>query len=144
MIEQDTVKLLRECDAGVRMGTSSIEDVLPYVRDEKLREHLEQCLGEHRQLGSEIERELGRFHDEGKQPNPLAQKSAQAMTKAKLVLTGSDKTIADMMTDGCDMGVKSLNKYLNEYGAAEERAKDIAKKLIMQEKKLADGVMSYL
>lgn len=144
MIEQDTVKLLRECDAGVRMGTSSIEDVLPYVRDEKLREHLETCLGEHRQLGSEIEKELERFHDEGKQPNPLAQKSAQAMTKAKLVLTGSDKTIADMMTDGCDMGVKSLNKYLNEYGAAEERAKDIAKKLIMQEKRLADGVMGYL
>ena len=25
MIEQDTIKLLRECDAGVKMGISSIE-----------------------------------------------------------------------------------------------------------------------
>ena len=28
MVEQDTIKLLRECDAGVQMGISSIEDVL--------------------------------------------------------------------------------------------------------------------
>ena len=27
MIEQDTIKLLRECDAGIKMGISSIEDV---------------------------------------------------------------------------------------------------------------------
>ena len=28
MIEQDTIRLLRECDAGITMGTSSIDDVL--------------------------------------------------------------------------------------------------------------------
>ena len=144
MIEQDTVKLLRECDAGVKMGVESIEEVLPYVRAEKLKTHLESCKAEHQRLGGEIAAELRRFHDEGKQPNPIAQKSSQAMTKAKLVLTGSDQTIADMMTDGCNMGIKSLNRYLNEYEAAEERAKDIAKRLIMQEKKLADGVRDYL
>ena len=32
MIEQDTIKLLRECDAGVKMGVSSIDDVLGQVR----------------------------------------------------------------------------------------------------------------
>lgn len=144
MIEQDTIRLLRECDAGVKMGVESIEEMLPYVCDQALRKHLAGCKEEHQTLGGEIAAELQRFHDEGKQPNPLAQKPAQAMTKAKLVFNGSDKTIADMMTDGCNMGIKSLNRYLNEYGAAEERAKDIAKRLIMQEKKLADGVRDYL
>ena len=33
MIEQDTIKLLRECDAGIKMGVSSIDDVLDYVDD---------------------------------------------------------------------------------------------------------------
>ena len=28
MVEQDTIRLLRECDAGVKMGISSIDDVL--------------------------------------------------------------------------------------------------------------------
>ena len=52
--------------------------------------------------------------------------------------------MADLMTDGCNMGVKSLNKYLNKYGAADEKSKDIAKKLINLEKKLAVDVSQYL
>lgn len=31
MIEQDTIRLLRECDAGIKMGVSSIDEVLEYV-----------------------------------------------------------------------------------------------------------------
>ena len=33
MIEPDTIKLLRECDAGIKMGISSIEEVLEYVHE---------------------------------------------------------------------------------------------------------------
>ena len=40
MIEQDTIKLLRECDAGVKMGASSIHNVLQYVHSEKLKQLL--------------------------------------------------------------------------------------------------------
>ena len=29
----------------------------------------------------------------------------------------SDKPIAELITDGCNMGVKSLNQYLNQYQA---------------------------
>ena len=38
MIEQDTIKLLRECDAGVKMGASSIHEVLDYVHSEELKQ----------------------------------------------------------------------------------------------------------
>ena len=43
MIEQDTIKLLRECDAGVKMGVSSIEDVLGYVSNSKFEKLLTKC-----------------------------------------------------------------------------------------------------
>ena len=43
MIEQDTIKLLRECDAGVKMGVSSIDDVLKYVKSEKERYYGNSC-----------------------------------------------------------------------------------------------------
>jgi hypothetical protein len=56
----------------------------------------------------------------------------------------SDKTVADLMTDGCNMGVKSLSKYLNEYKAADEESKDIAKKLIATEADLAMDIRMYL
>ena len=42
------------------------------------------------------------------------------------------------------MGVKSLNKYLNKYEAADEVSKDIAKRLINIEEKLAVDIRSYL
>ena len=37
MVEQDTIKLLRECDAGIKMGVSSIDEVLQYIKSDTLR-----------------------------------------------------------------------------------------------------------
>ena len=65
-------------------------------------------------------------------------------TKADLLVHESDSTIADLMTDGCNMGVKSLNRYLNQYKAADERSKDITKRLINQEQELAFQMRGYL
>ena len=65
-------------------------------------------------------------------------------TNMKLVMNESDHTIADLMTDGCNMGVKSLNRYLNEYEAADEVSKDIAKRLINLEERLAIDIREFL
>jgi hypothetical protein len=65
-------------------------------------------------------------------------------TNAKLMMDESDETIADLMTDGCNMGVKSLSKYLNKYKAADEQSKDIAKRLINLEERLAIDIRPYL
>ena len=48
MIEQDTIRLLRECDAGIKMGISSIDDVLGYVKSERLKKDLEDNKDEHK------------------------------------------------------------------------------------------------
>ena len=144
MIEQDTVKLLRECDAGVKMGTASIRDVLDYVHKKELREMLATCLAEHEKLQEEIERALDRFHDDGKEPNPMAKGMSWLKTNMKLTMNESDHTIADLITDGCNMGVKTLNRYLNQYAAADEASKDIAKRLIHLEAELAVNLRTYL
>ena len=144
MIEQDTIKLLRECDAGVKMGISSIDDVMKYVNSEKLKKYLSVCRDEHEKLDKEIQNQLDRFKDDGKEPNPIAKSMSWMKTNMKLMMNESDGTIADLMTDGCNMGVKSLNKYLNEYKAADEKSKDIAKRLINLEEKLAVDIRSFL
>ncbi|MBR6425124.1 MAG: hypothetical protein IKS29_04150, partial [Oscillospiraceae bacterium] len=107
MIESDTIKLLRECDAGVKMGSSSITDVLDFVDAGKLRDLLERCRREHTDLGGQIQDRLDRFGDEGKEPSPIAQKMSWLKTNVKLAMHESDAVIADLMTDGCNMGVKS-------------------------------------
>lgn len=144
MIESDTIKLLKECDAGVKMGTSSIEDVLDDVKNEEFVKLLSKCKDEHLKLDSEISELLGKYHDDGKEPNPMAKGMSWIKTNFKLSMDHSDKTVADLMTDGCNMGVKSLNRYLNQYEAAEEKVKDIAKRLINLEEKLAIDIRCYL
>ena len=143
-MENDTVKLLRECDAGVEMGVSSIDDVKDYVKAENFRRLLITCKEEHEKLEREIRTLLRKNNDEGKDPNPMAQGMSWMKTNVKLVLNESDKTVADLMTDGCNMGVKSLSRYLNEYKAADEVSKDIAKRLISLEERLAVDIRGFL
>jgi len=144
MIQQDTIKLLRECDAGVQMGIDSIDDVLGHVRSQHMSRTLSHCRQEHEQLQTEIRQQLDRFHDQGKDPNPIAKGMSWMKTNMKLGMEESDATIAGLMTDGCNMGVKSLNRYLNQYKAADEVSKDIAKKLIHLEQNLTRDMSRYL
>lgn len=144
MIEQDTIKLLRECDAGIKMGVTSIDEVLDYVSDKKFKKYLTDCKNEHDKLKDEIQDLLDDYHDEGKDLSPMAKGMSWMKTNIKLIINESDKTIADLMTDGCNMGVKTLNRYLNQYKAADEVSKDIAKRLINLEEKLIVDIRSFL
>lgn len=144
MIEQDSVKLLRECDAGVKMGVSSIDEVIGAAKARGMRDALVKCREEHQALGQEIRERLERFHDQGKDPSPVAQTMSRLKTQAKLLLHESDASIARLMVDGCEMGVQSLDRYLEQYKAADERSKDIAKRLIGQEKQLASELRAFL
>ena len=144
MIEQDTVKLLRECDAGIKMGVKSIDDVEKFVKSSQLKQLLSECKGEHKKLENEIEVMLNAYGDDGKKPNPIATGMSWMKTNVKLSMHQSDKTVAGLMTDGCNMGVKSLSGYLNQYKAASEKSKDIAKRLIALEADLGENMRAYL
>lgn len=144
MIEQDTVKLLRECDAGIKMGVSSIDEVIEHVESGDFREKLSTCKEEHLKLQAELQHLLEKYQDDGKDPNPIAKGMSWMKTNVKLGMDDTDATIADLMTDGCNMGVKSLNRYLNQYKAADEVSKDITKRLINLEEKLTTDIRQYL
>ena len=144
MVEQDTIRLLRECDAGITMGVTSIDEVLDHVQSDKLRTYLTDCKKEHEKLREEMQKLLDRYHDDGKAPNPMAKGMSWIKTNVKLAIEDSDRTIADLMTDGCDMGVKSLNQYLNQYKAADEQSKDLTKRLIRLEDSLRKEIRQFL
>ena len=123
MENQDTIKLLKECDAGTKMGVTSIDDVLDMVKDERLRKLLIESKDHHSKLGNDLHSLLMEYNSEEKEPNPIAKGMSWFKTNMKLTMNNSDATIADLITDGCNMGVKSLNKYLNQYAnAGKERS----------------------
>ena len=143
-IEKDTVRLLRECDAGIQMGVKSIDDVIDRVKSEDLKKILDACRDAHERLDSELQALLESYHDDGKEPKLMAETMAKIKTEMKMLADASDATIADLITDGCNMGVKSLSRYLNQYAAADEKSKDITKKLIRLESDLATDLRDYL
>ena len=58
MGQEETIRLLQECDAGVQMGIASIQEVLPYVKEEKFRQLLLGCRDKHEKLQEEIRQKL--------------------------------------------------------------------------------------
>ena len=126
------------------MGVSSIKEVLDYSKSDSIRKLLYDCKERHDHLNNEIQELLEQYHDEGKGPNPIAKGMSWVKTTAKLSIDSSDATIADLMVDGCDMGVKSLSRYLNQYAAADETSKDICKRPIKLEEKLSVQLRDYL
>jgi hypothetical protein len=144
MEENDTVKLLRECDSGVKMGISSIDDVLGNVKNDTLLKILESSKSEHEKIENEIDNMLIYNGSTEKEPGVIAKGMSQIMTGVKIAAEPSDAVIADIMTDGCNMGVKSLSRYLNQYKAADEKSKDTAGRLIKLEERLCTDVRCFL
>ena len=117
---------------------------MDYVHNSDFKKLLSDCKSEHEKLAIEIGELLNKYQDDGKDPNPMAKGMSWIKTNVMLKMNESDNTVADLITDGCNMGVKSLNKYLNQYEAADEVSKDITKRLINLEEKLTIDIRKYL
>lgn len=140
----DTIKLLRECNAGIKMGVSSLDDVMEHVQSESLRNLLAKSKETHTRLGNRTHELLEQYHVEGKEPAMMAKVMSKMKTNMKLDEKGPDSTAADLITDGCNMGVKSLHRYLNQYPAAEEKIKKLTREVAEAEETLVKELREYL
>lgn len=144
MADNDTVKLLRECNSGIQMAVYSIEEILADVQNEQLKQILKDTLNTHNSLGNRTHELLSAFGEETKEPNPIAKGMSWMKTNAKMMMDNTDNTCADLITDGCNMGIKTLYRYLNEYSAADEKAKKLTEDIIREEESLRQSLRDYL
>lgn len=144
MKEDDTLYLLRECNSGVKMGVATIDDVLDKVEDKGLYLLLKDSKEEHSKLGDETHILLERMGDDGKEPHPVSKTMAHMMTVSASSMNDTDEKIADLVTDGCNNGVKCLHRYMNRYPNADEQAKEITRRLVNIEERLAVDLRNYL
>lgn len=144
MPNEDTIKLLKECDAGAKMGIEGIKEVLDKVENENLKSILEKYLQDHKKLEDKIKGELDKFHDEEKEPNPIAKAMSWMKVNFKLIKGEHDKVIADLMIEGCNMGIKSICRYMNQYPNALENIKKLCYDLVELEENFAKDMREYL
>ncbi len=144
MIEHDTIELMRECDAGIQMGIAAIDEVKDHAKSPAFSSMLDAYQREYAELQNELQGILHTYHDEGKDPNPVAKGMAWLKTNVMMAMKETDEEISDLITDGCNMGIKSINKYLNKYKAADGRAKDFARRLIELQDRQLKEIAKYL
>lgn len=144
MVNQDTISLLRECNSGTQMAVYSIDEVLEKVKDQTLHELLAASKAHHMELGNEIHVRLNKCGDSTKEPGAIAKGMSWMKTNTKLLVDDSDHVCADLIVDGCHMGSKSIQRYLNKYRAADKESRQLAEELIRIEETLADDLKAYL
>lgn len=140
----DTVKLLRECNSGIKMGENAIKKVLPHAKSNELKHTLEVCKNTHAALGDETHGMLLKHGADTTSPHPIVEAMSDMKIRATMITKESDSSIANIMTDGCNMGIKSISKYLNKYKNADEKSKAIAKRLIASEEFLENKLRAFL
>ena len=121
-----------------------IDEILEKVTDKNLYEILKKSKEKHEKLGDETHAILAECGDETKEPNMLAKGMSWMKTNAKVMMDDSDATIADLIVDGCNMGIKTLCRYENQYAAADEKSKKLTDDLIRLEEKLRQDLREYL
>lgn len=144
MPNDDTVKLLKECDAGTKMAVASINEVLSHVKSNELNNLLEESLKEHEEIGNQCHQMLLNYKDEDKEPNPVAKAMSWLKTNTKLIMNETDKEVADLLTDGCGMGIKSVCRYMNQYPTANEEVKALTERLVKIEEDLMKQLRKFL
>lgn len=144
VMTESSVNLLKECDAGVKMAVKNIDDILDHISDDKLKDILEHSRKRHIELKNEIEEMLKNYGEDEKEPNIMAQSMAFVKTNIKISMEETDATAADLLTDGCNMGIKSLIRYVNKHQDAEDEIKLIAGRLIKTEEELLEAIRPYL
>ena len=144
MGNDDSVKLLRECDFGVKMGVQSMEDVMDQITGPDLKKIIESSLRTHSLLSEEIREVMSGHGIEEKNPGKTVKTMSFIKTNMKLAVENSDNTIAELMTDGCHMGIKSISRYINQYAKADEKVMKMAKKVRDEEEKLEIQLRPYL
>lgn len=141
---EDTIKMLKQCNAGAKMAIGTIERVYPYAKDSAFKDTLSEYIKKHEDIVARTRELLSNYCMGGKDPNPIAEFMAEMTTKMRLKKDSSDRSVASMIIEGCDMGTKKLKEYEKKYCCASEDSFDTIKNLMDLENKLKSEMQTYL
>lgn len=144
MEQNDTIQLLRECDCGTKIAVNSIDDLSERAKSQQLKEIFARYRKEHEAIGKRILEELEKYKETGKNPSSFVKAMSWLKIKFKLLMQPSDHTVADLMMDGCNMGIKSLCRYHNKYDGATPQAKELSDSLVRIEEQLMKELHGYV
>jgi hypothetical protein len=144
MLDSDSIKLLKEVNAGCKTATESMEQVLPYVKNGDLNRLIKDYSSRHNIIGLECHRLLNENGESEKDPSTANKLFMSLTTDVKLLLDSGNDKCAELMADGCAMGIKSVAKYKNKYAKADGQVIGLANRLISTEQEFFNSLLPHL
>ena len=144
MANEDTVKLIKECNSGIKMAITSFDEVLKSVKNIELKLRIEDCKKAHEDWEDKTHILLSQYHHHEKEPNPMTKMMSWIKMNMKLLQNKKDAQIAKHIIDGCKMRIKSLCEYMKQYSEADQESHYIVEQLIILEEHLIVDLGRYL
>ena len=113
-IKNETAELLDRMYKNVKMGSDSIVNLMPKVKDENLRTEMTRELSRLEGFSSEISKML---RAEGKKPKEegiVSKLSAKMRMNMNTMIESTSSHIAEMMMEGYTMGITDMTKDIRE------------------------------
>ena len=140
----DTVTLLKETESGACMAKDALEQVLEHICDKTLRRAAEASLDAHCRLGDRIHGALADLGEGEKGSGAVARSMSRLKTQWKLSMEEDDRAVAEILSEGCDMGIRTISRVAEKCAGADLRARDLAGELIALEEALSRDARAYL
>ncbi len=128
-MNQDTIELLSQINAGCKMAIDSMQQVGKSVDDKRLKDIIMKYNDEHISMEETTHHLLNDVGVSDQEPGLLAKTFASLQAKIKLMMKDDVHQAASILTDGCNMGIKSLCEYKNSYKAADEKSVSLCQQL---------------
>ena len=142
----NTVELLDSMYKNVKMGSDSIINLMPKVKDESLRTEMTSELARLEDYSSKIGDML---HEEGAKPkeeNVVTKLASKMGVTMNTMVDSTPSHIAEMMMEGYTMGIADMTKDIRQYEntMASESSLKLARDIVSFEEECFEKMKSYL
>ena len=143
-MDDQTKKLLKECNVGCKMALQSMTQVEDYLEDSELEQAVEDYRREHERVEKETSRLLMEAGGSEKEPKPVGFATSWVSKEKGAIVKGDCHQVAKLMMNGCNMGIQSIAKCQNECRDASREARQIAEGLIHTEEDFMGRMKEFL
>ncbi len=144
--EKDSIKVLEELHKNVSMGKESLVDVMPKVKDAKLKDELTEQFDGYTRFSDEINELMRQCGGETKTEGIITKMSAKLGVGMSTLTDSSEAHIAQMVIEGTTMGITETIRSIrdNENSSCCEDALALARKIVSFQEKAVERTKNFL
>lgn len=139
-------ELLQDIYSNVKMGSDSIINLLPKVKDDDMKAFMTSQLNQYEKYAQSVKNKLTAQGIEPKEANPVSKLSAKIGMEMKSLQDNTTSHMAEMMVQGSTMDVTDLLQKVSVYENCPEcrNSVELAKEIVAFEERNIEKMKDFL